>query len=357
MSTTPDLHFNEEPPNSKISHEWPYITGHLPGIHGRLRTRPEDFIVEEIPAYEPTGEGEHTFVQITKVGMTSTEVRRALARLFGLREEDVGMAGMKDKYAVTTQVYSLPRIPPEEVVHRIRSHLPHLTVHWARRHRNKLKPGHLRGNRFTIVLRDVAEDAWDKALAIAEYLRRVGVPNYYGEQRFGREGDNPVRGREILEGRRVRDKWLRRFLLSAYQAYLFNRYLARRIQEGHFYHLLRGDIAKKADTGGLFLVEEPEAEQLRYKRGDIHFTGPMYGYKLWAAEADAGALEQSILDEEGISLDDFRRVRVKGTRRLGRLWIPDLQVEQGESGTLIFTFTLPKGAFATTVMREFTKKE
>ncbi len=335
----------------------PYISAHLPGIGGEMRTRPEDFVVEEIPAYEPSDEGEHTFVRLTKVGLTSAEVRRDLARLFGLREEDIGLAGMKDKHAVTTQTFSLPRIPPEEALHRIRESLPHLTVHWARRHGNKLKPGHLRGNRFTIVVRHTVSDAWERAQAIADYLRRVGVPNYYGEQRFGRAGDNALRGREILRGKRVRDKWLRRFLLSAYQAHLFNLYLAHRVEEGHFLHLLRGDIAKKADTGGLFLVEDPEREQERYEKGHIHFTGPMYGYKLWMAEADAGALERRILEAEGITLEDFRRVKVKGTRRLGRLWLPDLRVRRDAADVLVFTFTLPKGAFATTVMREFIKGE
>ncbi|NPA90441.1 MAG: tRNA pseudouridine(13) synthase TruD [Chloroflexi bacterium] len=337
--------------------DWPRISAHLPGIHGRLRGSPEDFVVEEIPAYEPADEGEHTIIWLTKRGETTTDVRRALAQLFHLREADVGFAGMKDKHAVTTQGFSLPRVAPDEAVQRIRDALPHLTVHWARRHRNKLKPGHLRGNRFRITVRDVPSNALERAQAIAAYLRRVGVPNYYGEQRFGRTGDNAAQGRAILQGKRVRDKWLRRFLLSAYQADLFNRYLARRVQTGLFTRLLLGDIAKKADTGGLFVVTEPAEEQPRYERGDIHFTGPMYGYKLWFAEGEAGALERAILEEENVRPEDFRRVRVKGTRRLGRLWVPDLQVEAPEAGLLVFTFTLPKGAFATTVLREFIREE
>ena len=333
----------------------PYISSHLPGVGGKLRVEPEHFVVEEIPAYEPSGQGEHTILWITKRGQTSKQVREALARLFGVRPEDVGLAGMKDRHAVTTQAFSVPRVPPEEAMGRIQEALPDIHVHWARRHTNKLKPGHLRGNRFRITLVGVGPDALARARAIAEYLRRVGVPNYYGEQRFGREGDNAARGREILRGKRVRDKWLRRFLLSAYQAYLFNCYLARRIEMGAFTRLLVGDIAKKAETGGLFVVEDVAKEQPRYERGEIHFTGPMYGYKLWMAEAEARQLEQAVLEEEGITLEDFRRVKVKGTRRLGRLWLADLSVEQPQEGVLLFTFSLPKGAFATTVMREFIK--
>ncbi len=333
----------------------PYISAHLPGIGGRLRARPEHFVVEEVPLYEPCGEGEHTFVWITKRERTSVEVREALARLFGVPPTDIGMAGMKDRHAVTTQAFSIPRVDPETAVQRIRSALPDVHVHWAKRHRNKLKPGHLLGNRFRITVVDTVPDAWSRAQAIAAYLRKVGVPNYYGPQRFGRRGDNAVRGRKALLGQGPRDRWLRRFLISAYQAYLFNRYLAVRVEEGLFTRLLKGDIAKKADTGGLFVVQDPAQEQPRYERGAIHFTGPMYGYKMWMAEADAGALEQRILEMEGLSLTTFRRARVKGTRRLGRLWLQDLHIEQDEAGDLVFTFSLPKGAFATVVMREFMK--
>ncbi len=337
--------------------ELPYISAHLPGIGGRLRERPEHFVVEEVPLYEPVGEGEHTIVWLTKREMTTPFVQERLARIFHVRKEDIGVAGMKDRHAVTTQAFSIPRVSPEEAIARIRAEFPQVHIHWARRHRNKIKPGHLLGNRFFITVVDTVPDAWERAQAIAAYLRRVGVPNYYGEQRFGREGDNARRGRDILQGRGPRDRWLRRFLLSAYQSYLFNLYLARRVREGLFTRLIRGDIAKKTDTGGLFVVQDVAAEQPRYDRGEIHFTGPMYGYKMWQAEAEAGALEEVILQEEGLTLEDFRKVKVKGTRRLGRLWLADLDIQQDEEGNLVFSFFLPKGAFATVVMREFMKNE
>lgn len=335
----------------------PYISAHLPGITGRLREHPEDFVVDEIPAYAPCGYGEHTFVRITKCNLTSTELRERLARLFGLNPQDIGMAGLKDRRAVTTQYVSLPRIDPETARLRIAEAYPDLTVHEARRHTNKLKPGHLRGNRFRITVRGIAPGDAERAQAIAAYLRRIGVPNYYGPQRFGRYGDNAERGRALLMGNlRIREKWLRRFLLSAYQSHLFNRYLALRIQEGHFTHLLRGDIAKKADTGGLFVVEDPEREHPRYERGEIHFTGPIYGYKLWMAEDAAGALEARVLEEEGLTLTMFRKVHLQGTRRLGRLWLADLTITQPEPDVLVFAFTLPKGAYATAVLREFLRE-
>ena len=320
---------------------------------GRLRTTPDDFVVEEIPAYEPAGEGAHTFVRLTKRGLTSAAVRERLARAFGVAPEAIGMAGFKDRHAVTTQTFSVPHPDPAEVLARARAALPEVTIHWARRHPHKLRTGHLRGNRFRIVVRAVPPDAWPRAQAIARRLRAVGVPNYYGPQRFGRLGDNAARGRALLQGRGPRKKWLRNLLISAYQAELFNRYLARRVAEGGFTRLLPGDIVQKADTGGMFMVDDPQAEAARYAQGAIHFTGPIFGYKMWLAGQDAGALEQAILAAEGLTLDAFRRVRAKGTRRVGRLWLADLVVERLGPDALVFTFTLPKGGFATAVLREF----
>jgi len=318
------------------SHALPYISAHLPGIGGQLRSQPDHFLVEEVPLYEPAGHGPHTFLWITKEGTTSTWVRDQLARVLGVRKEEIGMAGLKDRHAVTTQAFSVPGVPPEEALARAQAELP-VQVHWARRHTNKLKSGHLLGNRFRITVVNAVPDAGERARAIAAFLRRVGVPNYYGEQRFGHDGDNAERGKEVLLGRGPRDRWLRRFLISAYQASLFNRYLARRVRQGLFTQLLVGDIAKKADTG-LFVVEDPAVEQSRYERGEIHFTGPMYGYKMWQAEGLAGTLEEEVLAEEELVLGDFRKARVKGTRRVGRLWLADLQVEEVGPGRLVFTF-------------------
>ncbi len=334
-------------------HELPRMAADLPRFAAVLRARPEDFVVEEMPAYEPAGHGQHTFLRLTKRGLTSAAVRERLAQAFGVPPEHIGMAGLKDRHAVTTQTFSVPHPDPEEVLRRARAALPEVTFHWARRHPHKLRTGHLRGNRFRIVARGVPPQAWQQAQAIAERLRRTGVPNYYGPQRFGRQGDNPQRGRAVLEGRGPRKKWLRSLLVSAYQAALFNRYLAQRVAQGWFTRLLRGDIAQKADTGGMFVVEDPQAEAERYAQGRIHFTGPIFGYKMWPAAHEAGALEAALLAAEGLTLDDFRRARVKGTRRVARLWLADLHLEPLPPDGLVFTFTLPKGGFATAVLREF----
>ncbi|MEM3501812.1 MAG: tRNA pseudouridine(13) synthase TruD [Candidatus Bathyarchaeia archaeon] len=342
----------------------PYITADMPGVGGRLRLKDEYFIVEELPLYNPVGDGRHLYVNLTKKGLTTIEVQHRLAELFNLNPRDIGYAGLKDKHAFATQTFSIPLENGDEkiigkVIEHVRKSMP-VTVNWARLHRNKLRPGHLLGNRFRVTITDLnvtAGEAECRAKAIVEKLKVYGVPNFFGPQRFGFQGDNIIKGMNIVRGRlRVKDKWLRRFLISSYQSYLCNLYLTRRIESGLFYKILAGDIAKKYSTGGMFIVEDAEREQLRYDRQEISFTAPIYGSKMWMAGGPAGEFESEILREAGVTLDMFDQVKVEGTRRLGRLSLHDLQVEI-EGSNLVVSFTLPKGAFATSVLREIMKTE
>jgi len=258
----------------ELSHylDLPYITEDLPGIGGQLRVTPEHFVVDELPLYEPEGEGQHLYIRLTKVGLTTKDVQKQLESLFKQERNDVGFAGMKDKHARTTQTFSLkighqPADFPEQAIQRIQENMP-VTVHWAKLHKNKLKNGHLLGNGFRIVITDLAlpvDQALEQAQAIAEQLRKRGVPNYYGPQRFGFEGQGIERGLAILLRKQyVKQHWLRRFLITSYQSYLCNCYLTQRVRMGAYEHLLLGDIAKKYDTGGIFDVDDVEAEQSRY---------------------------------------------------------------------------------------------
>lgn len=349
----------------------PYLTNALPGIGGELRVTPDDFVVEEIPLYLPQGEGQHLYVSLTKVGRTTKEIQRQLERLFGLRRGDVSFAGLKDKQARTTQTFSLNvgHQPPEyaeSAAQRIAEALP-AEVHWAKFHRNKLQPGHLLGNRFIIRVSNIgcsAAEAEARLAAIVQAIYSQGLPNFFGPQRFGFDGGNVRQGLALLLGERTQhDRWLRRFLISSYQSYLCNRYLARRLEMGAFDHLLPGDVAKKYATGGMFDVEDVAQEQPRYAQQEISFTAPLYGPKMWEAQAEAAALEAQVLAESPITLAHLAAARVEGTRRLGRLLVGDLstrlsQSERTPDGTglsVVVEFQLPKGAFATTVMRELMK--
>lgn len=340
----------------------PYSTEGLPGLGGQLRAAPDTFIVEEIPLYEASGTGQHLYVNVTKEALTTREVQRGLAEAFDLPYRAVGFAGMKDKYARATQTFSLLvghvdesflEAAPARVVEKTP-----VAVNWVRLHRNKLKKGHLLGNRFTITVTRPSVDgelAMARAEAIAAQLRDCGLPNFYGPQRLGQNGGNVRRGWELLRGeKRMANRWLRSLLLASVQSHLCNRYLALRQQQGQFSTLLTGDIAKKHDTGGLFVVADQAAEQSRYDQKEISFTAPIYGPKMWEAEAESGELEQEILAASGLDIALLARAKMMGTRRLGRILLNDLSVTQ--KGTdIVVAFSLPKGAFATTVLREFMK--
>ena len=343
----------------EINLDLPYITDGYPGIGGMIRQKPEHFIVKEIPLYEPCGEGIHLYLNITKKNLTTREVQVKLAELFHLDPSEVGKAGLKDKYAITTQNFSVvfdgDQPSPDDIIKIVESEMP-VKVNWARYHNNKLRAGHLEGNKFTVTITDVEGDALDIARRIAEKIHETGIPNYYGVQRTGKEGENIIQGWLILKNKkRLGDRWLRKYLLSSYQSYLCNRYLAKRLEQGKFSILIHGDLAKKHDTGGIFYVDDVETEQKRFDNREISFTAPMYGYKMRQSQHEAGELESKILDSVTITNKDFRAHHVKGTRRLGRI-LPEITLDKVEEGIQV-SFTLPKGSFATTVLREFMKND
>jgi len=343
--------------NASVTEPLPYITPEDPGVGGILKAEPELFVVEEIPLYEPDGEGEHIYLRLARDGWTTRDIQKALARLFGLKAVDVGYAGLKDKQARVTQTFSLAlRSTDEEAAaQRVREALP-FEVLSVRRHKNKLKAGHLLGNRFRILVVEPHEDAFGRAEAIRRIISKRGLPNFYGEQRFGTRGRNEEKGREALMGKGPRDKWARKLLLSAYQSALFNAWLVERIRRGWFETLLQGDVAKKTDTGGLFEVEDEVIESERFRQGEITYTGPIYGAKMRWATGKPGELEQEVLASRGVSAETLNRARLNGSRRTARLFPGDLEIGEHPKG-VCFAFSLPKGSYATTLMREFMKSD
>ncbi len=343
----------------------PYLTTELPGIGGILRQALEDFIVEEIPAYTPRGEGEHTFFAIEKRGVPTMDVVRDIAHLLDVRERDIGVAGWKDASAIAQQTLSVLHVPPERVMALA---LNHARVLWARRHTNKLRTGHLRGNHFTIRIRDAHPEAAARSRPILQTLKQRGVPNGYGRQRFGSHGDNADIGLLLLreDYATLRERGLyrrmpphlsyrmRRFYISAFQSALFNQYLTARIQQGPMDAVVLGDIARKETTGGLFHVEDVETERRRVQDWEISPTGPIYGYRLWSAKQDAGDLEAAILQATGVTHATFRAAKMKGTRRPLRYAPVDLQWHV-ENSDLVLSFFAPKGSYATMLLRELRK--
>jgi len=346
-----------------LSWQLPYLTADLPGIGGVIRAEMTDFIVEEVPAYEPSGEGEHTFFAVEKTGQPTFRLIQQLAGRLGISERDIGYAGLKDARAVARQTLSVPNVPPETL---LALELDQARVLWAERHIHKLRIGHLRGNRFTLRIRETVPDAAERVAAILAVLTERGVPNGYGPQRFGRRGDNAAVGLALLRNDRAALRELgvrqipyrlRRLYLSALQSALFNQLLAARIAGGTMDRMLLGDVAKKQETGGIFNVEDLEAEQPRAQAWEISPTGPIYGYKMRAAQADAAALEADILAQAGLMLEDFRPAKLKGSRRPLRYRLDALEWQLEEPHTLVIAFFAPKGSFATLLLRELMKTD
>lgn len=336
------------------------ITEGLPGTGGLIKATPEDFVVEELPAYPPSGEGTHTFLYVEKRGLTTDEAVLRLARALGCSPGDAGFAGAKDRQAVTRQWISLPGVDPA----RARAvAVEGVRVLEAARHGHKLRTGHLRGNRFRLVVRG-ATGGLERARAILAALARTGAPNYFGPQRFGARGDNAAAGRALVEGRRLEgrapSRGQRRLLVSAYQSALFNRYLDRRIAEGLHRTVLEGDVMKKTDTGGLFVASDPAEAQARLDAGALVVTGPMFGHAMMAPPegTPARAREDAILDEEGLAPSAFAALGklAEGTRRALLVPVAEAGVEPGEAeGDLRVSFVLPPGSYATVVLDEIIK--
>lgn len=175
----------------------PYLTSDFPGVGGVIKQRPEDFFVQEIPLYEPSGQGEHVYAEIQKVGMSTFDAIERIAYELGVSSRDIGYAGMKDTHAITRQVLSIWGTT-EQAVMALK--IPNLTVQWAARHVNKLRLGHLAGNRFAIKIRDVDPASVVKLKPVLDRLQKTGLPNYFGEQRFGRRDNNDLLGAALIRG-------------------------------------------------------------------------------------------------------------------------------------------------------------
>lgn len=341
----------------------PYLTDDVPGVGGTLRREIDDFVVDEVPAYPPAGHGDHVFVHIEKRDATTHDVVRAIARALAISERDVGTAGLKDRRAVTTQWISLP--PPVTPEAALALAIDRVRVLAAARHPHKLRTGHLRGNRFRIVVRDIT-CSLDEALARARTIigrlgEPPGAPNWYGEQRFGASGDNAARGRELVErgippGRR--DRARDRLMVSAFQSELFNQWLIDRMHDGLYRVAIAGDVLHKLG-GGMFDCDDPATDSVRIAAGEVVATGPMFGARMRepAAGSVAAEREAAVLARIGFDRGLFANVRAiaEGTRRDTAIAVTAPAVVSGAPGTLEMAFGLPAGAYATAIMREVMK--
>jgi tRNA pseudouridine13 synthase len=333
----------------------PRLSDDVPAVSGVLKREPEDFVVEEQPAYLPSGEGEHLYLWVEKRGLNTPDAVNKLCEALSTSRDGAGYAGLKDKHAVTRQWLSFhtPKTPTLEELQ-----LEGVRALAIDRHVNKLRTGHLRGNQFTIRLADVpAEQDGDLDRVLAR-LSDQGMPNYYGPQRFGHDGRNfHDAWRWIVEGGRAPAKpFLRKLFVSTLQSALFNAWLGDRVAAGTLATAIAGDVMRKEETGGMFVSPDPSVDGPRVASWEISTTGPMFGAKMRPAEADALTAETALLERYGVTAEHLGRVSKfgEGTRRPARVRVSDV-AHHREGPDTVLSFTLPKGSYATVLIAELTK--
>lgn len=329
----------------------PYAYGQ-PSVQGRLRVVPEDFQVRENLDFPLDGAGEHVWLWVRKRGANTDWVAKQLAGRAGVPAGAVSYAGLKDRHAVTEQWFSV-HLPGKADPDWSADPHPNFTVLRAVRHSRKLRRGALRGNAFRITVRDMDGDP-SQLMARFAQMAAAGVPNYFGEQRFGREAGNLERAEALLRGTdKVRDRQQRGLYLSAARSALFNAVLAQRVTDGTWNQLLPGEVLMLAGSHSIFTVAEvDEILRQRVAAFDVHPTGPLWG----AGELRSGGvvrqLEEAVAATCPVFRDGLAALGLAQERRALRLMMQEATLEFPADRTAIFGFQLPAGAYATTVLRE-----
>ena len=337
----------------------------------------KDFVVSEIPLYEFSGEGEHLILKIRKKDLTTWDMLKKLGDVTGVKMRDFGYAGLKDKDGMTVQNISMPK----KLEHTLENFQhPNIKILERTYHKNKLKTGHLKGNRFFIRLKKVNPTDAQKLKQVLKTMKKEGFPNYFGYQRFGRDGDNYDRGRGILEGKiKERNKKMRNFFISAYQSHLFNLWLSKRIEisrlfasfnekelfelfnfpkevikqmksQKSFFKILPGETMHHYPHGRVFICEDIDAESQRFADRDITVAGLLPGYKTTVSTGLAGNFEKDFTKE----CEPFIE-KMNGTRRFAWIWAEDIESTYKEDEAWFeFSFSLPKGSYATVFLEELT---
>ena len=313
-----------------------------------LRRQPDDFIVEEQLNFIPSGSGEHVLLYIEKTGQNTQFVAKQLAELTGLRARDISYAGLKDRHAVTRQWFCF-KWPIKAELNTAHWALPGCQILQLQRHYRKLRLGALKANRFQIRLRQVSDTQ-----SVLKRIEQVslGVPNYYGEQRFGINGGNLELARQLFAGQSISDRKLRGLALSAARSFVFNQQVASRIEAGIFDKVLNGDVLQLNGSGSVFKVPEADpALQQRLNERDVHPTASLPGLGEPMVSADALVFEQQVLAQHQTLVQGLIDYRLSAERRAIRL-LPQQLTASVQGSDMVLSFALPSGCFATSVLRE-----
>lgn len=328
---------------------WAYAYGG-PEITGKIKTIPDDFIVEEQLPFQPDGTGEHVFLQIEKCGENTEYVARLLARIAGVRQRDVSFAGLKDRHARTTQWFSV-WLPGKDAPDWQQIETECIKVVQSQRHARKLKRGVLSGNHFKILIREFQGDTI-KLDAQLQLIKANGIPNYFGEQRFGQQGQNVNKALALFEGAKVKREQ-RGIYLSAARSYLFNQLLAKRIIAANWNQAVSGDVFVFDQSNSYFKTDQPDTSILqRINAGEIHPTGMLFGKGDRETKTLALDIEDAVINENPLLANGLINFDLKCDRRSLRVLVRDLQWNFTGDSELLISFSLPAGSYATTLLRE-----
>ncbi len=334
-----------------------------------------DFVVKEIPLYEFSGEGEHLILHVRKKDLTTWEMLKIFSEQIGAKVKDFGYAGLKDKDGMTIQYISVHKSYEKRLQNF--SH-PNIKILETSYHKNKIKIGHLKGNRFFIRLKRVGKVEASKLKNALEILDKEGYPNYFGYQRFGKDEKNYLIGKEILEGkRRERNRKKRNFFVNSYQSYIFNDWLSYRVELSHniknfdkkeliemsgfdsefisalkkqkqFFKIIEGDVLHHYPFGKAFICENTDEEVIRFQNREVTVTGWLFGAKNIKAEKRAKEIEDKFFGEIARFVD-----KMDGGRRFAWSFLEDLEMSYKEDEKWFeMHFTLQKGSYATEILEE-----
>jgi len=351
-----------------------YSLGHS-SIDFRFKQSPRDFVVEEIPIYEFSGEGEHLILFIRKKNLTTNEMIGQIARYLGIKNKEIGYAGLKDKHAMTKQYVSLHKKYEEALEGFNHDAIKIISKTY---HNNKIRIGHLKGNRFYIKVKKVNPTSAQKIDEALKNIGTNGMPNFFGYQRFGNDGDNHLLGEKLAKGEaRERNPRVKKLLINAYQSHLFNLWLSRRLEinslvssfgvdelttllnmpknelekmkkQKHPFKLMSGDLMEHYPKGKLFELEETEEDFRRFNEHDISVTGLLCGKKVRVASDMAGEIEKNYNDD----------INADGARRYAWVYPQDVEGRFNQvEAQYEMNFTLPKGAYATVLIEEIAKRK
>lgn len=319
---------------------------------GKIKSTASDFKVFEVPLYQFDHSGQHVYIEVQKCMLTTDELIEILAAAFAIKRNAIGSAGLKDKHAVTTQFLSLDlgsNYDPSETLDKLQLDNPQIKILNTTRHSQKLKRGHLLGNRFEVIVRgSFCEQDYISANSLIETIIGSGMVNYYGPQRFGDKGDNHLIGESIMRGeKKLKNRFRKNLYLQAYQSYLFNRWLDFRKLTAPLGEILIDDYVMEHERGRPRLVTDENLDELKTKNNLV--TGILYGKDNLSY---LSASDHLFLDHMKLDVEFLKKLNLNGSRRMAVIFPEGLKLTKVDDG-LLFKFFLPKGSYATTLLDEF----